>query len=112
MIAEDSEEEQNAVELNTYIRNQRKSLAKYDQASHSSDVSDGEEKPPNRDDDEQLMRNMQFIFNQDKLKQSERKPTMVDIELDADAPQEDEIEFDRVGSLESEKSSQLSNPYV
>lgn len=30
---------------------------------------------------------------------------MVDIELDADAPQEDEIEFDHVGSLESEKSS-------
>ena len=50
---------------------------------------------------------MQFIFNQDQLKQSEilRKPTMVDIELDADAPQDDEIEFDRVGSLESDKSS-------
>ena len=68
IIAEDSDEEQNAVELNTYIRNQRKSLAKYDQASHSSDLSDGGGEPPNRDDDEQLLRNMQFIFNQDKLK--------------------------------------------
>ena len=52
IIVEDSDEEQNPVELNTYIRNQRKSLAKYDQASHSSDVSDNDEKPPNRDDDE------------------------------------------------------------
>lgn len=37
---------------------------------------------------------------------------MVDIELDADAPEEDEIEFDRVGSLESDNSSQISNPYI
>jgi hypothetical protein len=30
---------------------------------------------------------------------------MVDIELDADAPEEAEIEFDRVGSLDSDHSS-------
>ena len=33
------------------------------------------------------MRNMQFIFNQDRVKQ--RKATMVDIELDAEAQEEE-----------------------
>jgi hypothetical protein len=36
---------------------------------------------------------------------------MVDIELEADALPEDDIEFDRVGSLGSEESSEISNPY-
>lgn len=109
VIGDDSDEIQNAVELNTFIRNQRESLARYDNRSHSDDSYGS--MPVNRDDDEKLMRNMQFIFNQDKRKE-ERKPTMVDIELDADAPQEDEIEFDKCGSLDSDKSSQTSNPYM
>lgn len=64
------------------------------------------------------MRNMQFIFNQDgktkivpKVSALDCKHTMVDIELEADALPEDEIEFDRVGSLGSEESTEIPNPY-
>ena len=65
------------------------------------------------------MRNMQFIFSQNakgnvpKKSALERKHTMVDIELEADAAPEDEIEFDRVGSLGSDDESiEIQNPYV
>jgi hypothetical protein len=63
------------------------------------------------------MRNMQFIFNQNnktapKKSALDRKPTMIDIELEADALPEDEIEFDRVGSLGSEESEEIENPYM
>jgi hypothetical protein len=37
---------------------------------------------------------------------------MVDIELEADQLPEDEIEFDRVGSLDSDKSEEIENPYI
>lgn len=37
---------------------------------------------------------------------------MVDIELEADAMPEDDIVFDRVGSLGSEDSTELQNPYI
>lgn len=64
------------------------------------------------------MRNMQFIFNQDgkatiaKKSALDRKATMIDIELEADALPEDEIEFDRPGSLGSEESDEIENPYT
>lgn len=52
MEADDSDEVQNAVELNTYIRNHRESLARYDKASHSGSDASEDDRVQNKDDDE------------------------------------------------------------
>jgi hypothetical protein len=100
------------VELNTYIRKRRESLARFERDSFS-DYSD-DDRQQKKNDDQELLRNMQFILNRDQ-KQSmvQRTTTLVDIELDADA-QEDDIEFDNNrGSLGSDRSSpEIANPYV
>jgi hypothetical protein len=85
----------------------------YDKGGHSDYSDDDREK--NKEDDEKLLKNMQFLFNQEVKGPLDRKTTLVDIELAAEAIDEVQIDMGRVGSLGSEPSSdeeEIQNPYL